>query len=56
MWLGGDEVRKSAIEAFCAYGCGQVICDCGRDFVSDEEMEEVPEDSITSFSFARVEN
>lgn len=56
VWLGGEEISRSVIEAFCADGCGQVIYDCGREVVSDEEMEGVPEDSITSFSFARVEN
>lgn len=40
VWLGGEEVRKSVIETFCAAGCGQVIYDCGREFVRDEEMEE----------------
>ena len=39
VWLGGEEVRKSVIEAFCADGRGQVIYDCGRELVSDEEME-----------------
>ncbi len=39
VWLGEDEVRKSAIEAFCAGGRGQVIYDCGREVVRDEEME-----------------
>ena len=42
VWLGGEEIRKSLIEAFCADGCGQVIYDCGREMVSDEEMEDVP--------------
>ena len=40
VWLGGDELRKSVIEAFCADGCGQVIYDCGKELVSEEEMEE----------------
>ena len=42
VWLGGEEIRKSLIEAFCADGCGQVIYDCGREMVSDEEMDDVP--------------
>ena len=54
VWLGEDEVRKSVIEAFCADGCGQVIYDCGREFVSDEEIENVLESNITSLSFART--
>ena len=41
IWVGGEEVRKSVIEAFCADGRGQVIYGACRDFVSDEEMEEV---------------
>ena len=56
VWLGGDEISKSVIEAFCADGHGQVIYDCGREMVSDEEVEGVPEDNITSFSFAKAEN
>ena len=40
VWLDGDEVQKSVIETFCTDGCGQVIYDCGRELVSDEEMEE----------------
>ena len=39
VWLGGEEVRKSVIEAFCADGCGQVIYDCGKELVREEEME-----------------
>ena len=38
VWLGGDEISKSVIEAFCAYGHGQVIYDCGGELVRDEEM------------------
>lgn len=59
VWLGGEEVRKSAIEEFCADGCGQVIYDCGREFESDKEMElkeEALESKITSLSFAKAEN
>ena len=37
VWLGGDEVRKSLIEAFCADGRGQVIYDSCREFAGDEE-------------------
>ena len=40
VWLGGEEVRKSAIETFCADGRGQVISDTCRDFVSDEETDD----------------
>ncbi|WP_296024759.1 hypothetical protein [uncultured Treponema sp.] len=40
VWLGGEEVRKSVIGAFCADGCGQVVYDCGREVESDEEMED----------------
>ena len=39
VWLGGYEVRKSLIEAFCADGRGQVIYDCGRDLVMEEVFE-----------------
>lgn len=38
VWLGGDEVRKSLIEAFCADGRGQVIYDSCREFAGDEEI------------------
>ena len=37
VWLGGEEVRKSLIEAFCADGRGQVIYDSCREFAGDEE-------------------
>ena len=40
VWLDGDEIHKSVIEAFCANCCGQVVYDCGREFVREEEMEE----------------
>lgn len=56
VWIGGEEVRKSVIEAFCADGCGQVIYDCGRELERNEEIElekKVLENKITSFSFAR---
>ena len=39
VWLGGEEIRKSVIEAACADGRGQVVYDCGREVVRDEEME-----------------
>ena len=39
VWLGGEEVRKSVMEAFCANGCVQVIYDCDRELVSEEEVE-----------------
>lgn len=41
VWLGEDEIHKSVIEAFCVDGNGQVIYDCGRKFVREEEMEKV---------------
>jgi|GEM_PF-5791860 len=37
VWIGGYEVRKSLIEAFCADGRGQVIYDCGREFTRNEK-------------------
>ncbi|WP_296091448.1 hypothetical protein [uncultured Treponema sp.] len=37
VWLGGEEVRKNVIEAFCADGCGQVIYDSCRELVREEE-------------------
>ncbi len=39
VWLGGEEVRKSVIEAFCANGCVQVIYDFCGELVGEEEME-----------------
>ena len=39
VWLGGEEVRKSLIEAFYADGRGQVIYDTCRDFIPDEEID-----------------
>ncbi|MDO5774702.1 MAG: hypothetical protein Q4P16_10370 [Spirochaetales bacterium] len=56
VWLGGEEISKSVIEAFCVDRHGQVIYDCGGELVRDEEVEGVPEDNITSFSFAKAEN
>ena len=56
VWLGGYEVRKSLIEAFCADGRGQVIYDCGRELERNEEIgleKKVLENKITSFSFER---
>ena len=56
VWIGGEEVRKSVIEAFCADGCGQVVYDCGRELERNEEIgleKKVFENKITSFSFAR---
>ena len=38
VWLGGEEVRKSVIDAFCADGRGQVIYDSCREFAGDEEI------------------
>ena len=40
VWLGGEEVRKTVVEAACADGRGQVVYDSCREFVSDEEMED----------------
>ena len=37
VWLGGEEVRKSVIEAFCADGCGQVVYESCREMVREEE-------------------
>ena len=53
VWLGGDEVRKIVIEAFYTDGCGQVIYDCGREFVREEETELEEENILetTSQSF-----
>ena len=39
VWLSGEEVRKSAIEALCADGRIQVIYDSCREMVREEEME-----------------
>ncbi len=39
VWLGGEEVRKSVIEAFCADEHVQVIYDCGGELVREEETE-----------------
>ena len=38
VWLGGYEVRKSLIEAFCSDVCAQVIYDCGRKLERNEEI------------------
>ena len=56
VWLGGYEVRRSLIEAFCSDVCAQVIYDCGRKLERNEEIElekEVFENKITSLLFAR---
>ena len=58
VWLGGEEVRKSVIGVFCADGCGQVVYDCGREMVREEEIEQEEEGlerKVTSFSFANAE-
>lgn len=41
VWLGGEEVRKSVIEDFgnCEWIETQVVYDCGREMVRDEEVE-----------------
>ena len=57
VWLGGEEVRKSVIGVFCADGCGQVVYDCGREMVREEEIEQeekILESKITSLSFAKT--
>ena len=57
VWLGGEEVRKSVIEAFFADGCGQVVYDSCREMVREEEMEQEEEGlerKETSFSFAKA--
>ena len=46
VWLGGEEVSRRVIEAFCVDGHGQVIYDCGGEFEREEEMEGVAESSI----------
>lgn len=38
VWLGGEEVRKSVIGAFCEDGHGQVIYDCGRELERNEKI------------------
>lgn len=56
VWLGGYEVRRSLIEAFCSDVCAQVIYDCGRKLERNEKIElekEVFENKITSLSFER---
>ena len=57
VWLGEDKVHKSLIESFCAGACGQVIYDCGREVVSEEEMEveeDVLERKMSSLSLAKA--
>lgn len=39
VWLGGYEVRRSLIEAFCSDVCAQVIYDCGRELVMEKVFE-----------------
>ena len=39
VWLGGEEISRSVIEAFCADGCGQVILDSCREMVMEEVFE-----------------
>lgn len=39
VWIDGEEVRKSVIEAFCKDGHAQVIYDCGRELVMEEVFE-----------------
>ena len=59
VWLGGEEVRKSVIEAFFADGCGQVVYDSCRELVREEEVEmeeDVFERKTTSLLFAGEKN
>ena len=59
VWLGGEEVRKSVIEAFFADGCGQVFYDSCRELVREEEVEmeeDVFERKTTSLLFAGEKN
>ena len=59
VWLGGEEVRKSVIEAFFADGCGQVVDDSCRELVREEEVEmeeDVFERKTTSLLFAGEKN
>lgn len=56
VWLGGYEVRRSLIEAFCSDVCAQVIYDGGRKLERNEEIELEKkhfESKITSLSFER---
>lgn len=56
VWLGGYEVRRSLIEAFCSDVCAQVIYDCGRKLERNEEIElekEVFENKRNVILFAR---
>lgn len=39
VWIGGEEVRKTVIEAFCEDGHAQVVYDCGRELVGEEVFE-----------------
>ena len=41
VWLGGEEVRKSVIGAFCEDGHAQVIYDSCREFEGDDIPEAV---------------
>ena len=60
VWLGGEEVRKSVIEASASSATwteAQVVYDCGSEMVSDEETEQkegVRERKISSLSFAKA--
>ena len=53
VWLGGYEVRKSLIEAFCADGRGQVIYDCGREFTRNEKIS--CKEEVFSSNFQEVQ-
>ena len=53
VWLGGYEVRKSLIEAFCADGRGQVIYDCGREITRNEKIS--CKEEVFSSNFQEVQ-
>ena len=51
VWLCENEIHKSVIKSFCADGRGQVVYDCGREMVREEEIgleEEVLETTFQS--------
>ena len=46
VWLGGEEISRSVIEAFCADGRGQVILDSCREIVSDKSADGTEENPV----------
>lgn len=38
VWLGGEEIRRSVVESALADGRGQVVYDCSREMVREEEV------------------